>query len=632
MASIGELVGKIEIDTRDVKRASNEVQKHISQMEGSIGNLSNKFHAGIGQMRGAVAGFGTILAGAGAGLLGYGTSVAMSMETMGVALETSFGGNIELAKQAQASIVEFAKKTPYELKEVMSSFIKLKNYGLDPSEEALRSYGDTASAMGKSLENMIEAVADASTGEFERLKEFGIKSAVEGDKVKFTFQGVTTEVGKNAEEIERYLINLGKTKFAGGMQAQSKTLSGMISTLKDEIGLTLSELVQEFGLFEGAKNFVKNLTDFVSRNKQDVIKFFKEIQKTVSDFFETMSENQTVRDILTFLQDFFTKNQKHVGEFLVVFGALTSAMLVFAGTTALIANPVTLVIGVLALLSAAVVFLKKVWDENMWGVKDTLTNIYNGYIVPTFNALNNFLTVQIPQAIQVLVNFWNAYLLPIFQALKWAWDNIGFQVVRFMVEVFGSGLRLAIQGFVNFWNSYFLPIFQALKTQYDSYIKPFVDNFQKKIEELKPVLSGVASFMADIFKSAINGMIDAVNRGLSAMNVLIRQAKKVPGVNISEFSSIPRLETGTHYHRGGLALVGEKGAELVSLPAGARVYNAPETRGIMGQNGGGGSVNINLNISGVANPQVVADLVIRKIKNITANDNLNASLGFMPGL
>jgi hypothetical protein len=37
--------------------------------------------------------------------------------------------------------------------------------------------------MGKDMMQMIEAVADASTGEFERLKEFGIKASKQGDQV-----------------------------------------------------------------------------------------------------------------------------------------------------------------------------------------------------------------------------------------------------------------------------------------------------------------------------------------------------------------------------------------------------------------------------------------------------------------
>ena len=58
--------------------------------------------------------------------------------------------------------------------------------------------------MAKTLNQMIEAVADAATGEFERLKEFGIKAKSEGDKVSFIFRGVTTTVKKESNAIQNY--------------------------------------------------------------------------------------------------------------------------------------------------------------------------------------------------------------------------------------------------------------------------------------------------------------------------------------------------------------------------------------------------------------------------------------------
>ncbi|HQR95325.1 MAG TPA: hypothetical protein PLF09_01845, partial [Thiotrichales bacterium] len=126
-----------------------------------------------------------------------------------------------------------AKTTPYELAEVTDAFIKMEALGLTASSEAMTAYGDTASGLGKSLNQMIEAVADASVGEFERLKEFGIKASSEGDKVKFTFKGIATEVGKNAKEIEEYLIGLGQANFAGGMERQMQTIGGQLSNLQD---------------------------------------------------------------------------------------------------------------------------------------------------------------------------------------------------------------------------------------------------------------------------------------------------------------------------------------------------------------------------------------------------------------
>ncbi|AOQ26710.1 tail tape measure protein [Vibrio phage 2E1] len=139
----------------------------------------------------------------------------------------------ENAAIAFQAIEKFAATTPYNLAQSVDGFVKLVNLGLTPSERALKSYGNTAAALGNDLSQMVEAVADATTGEFERLKEFGIKSSSEGDRVSFTFQGMTKTIGKNAAEIEEYLIALGENEFAGAMENRAKTLDGAISNLGD---------------------------------------------------------------------------------------------------------------------------------------------------------------------------------------------------------------------------------------------------------------------------------------------------------------------------------------------------------------------------------------------------------------
>lgn len=142
-------------------------------------------------------------------------------------------GSVEGMEQAWAALMQYAMDTPYGIEQVTASFTKLINYGLTPSEEAMTSYGDTASAMSKSLDQMIEAVADAATGEFERLKEFGIKAKNNGDTITFTFRGMATTVKNSSKEIEQYLIDLGKTNFGGAMQRQMNTLDGSIANLSD---------------------------------------------------------------------------------------------------------------------------------------------------------------------------------------------------------------------------------------------------------------------------------------------------------------------------------------------------------------------------------------------------------------
>ncbi|AWY03035.1 tail length tape-measure protein [Salmonella phage vB_SalP_LDW16] len=154
------------------------------------------------------------------------------LDKMSASLKT-LTGSTQGAKQALSILQDFARDTPYGLEQAVEGFRKLVALGLTPSEEALRSYGNTASAMGKDLNQMIEAVADASTFEFERLKEFGIKAKQNQSDIEFTFQGTTTVVKKNAADIEQYLLNIGDVNFAGAMADQANTLNGAIASAED---------------------------------------------------------------------------------------------------------------------------------------------------------------------------------------------------------------------------------------------------------------------------------------------------------------------------------------------------------------------------------------------------------------
>jgi phage tail tape-measure protein len=197
----------IEVNPRGAISGANRARRAIL----GIGNAANGIKSAIFSLQGAIAAIGV------GALVKSAVQTSASLETLKIRLKT-VTGSTEDAAIAFNMLTDFTTRTPYEIEEVASAFTKLKAYGLAPTEKSLTSFGNTASAMGKSLDQMIEAVADAATGEFERLKEFGIKAKTEGDRVKFTFQGVTTEVGKNSAEIKAYLEEIGNTKFAGAMK------------------------------------------------------------------------------------------------------------------------------------------------------------------------------------------------------------------------------------------------------------------------------------------------------------------------------------------------------------------------------------------------------------------------------
>lgn len=219
-----------------VIRAVNRTQKTFAQINQGVGDMDKRFSKlgrGINRLGGL---FATAFVGKQL------VDTITKFEKLEASLRT-VTGSAENASVAFGFIQQFAATTPFQLEEVTSAFIKLKALGLTPSEEALTSYGNTATAMGKDLNQMIEAVADATTGEFERLKEFGIKSKTQGDQVTFTFQGISTTVGKNAAEIEAYLQSIGNVQFAGAMAEQSKTLNVALSNMGD----AFSKLVKAIG-------------------------------------------------------------------------------------------------------------------------------------------------------------------------------------------------------------------------------------------------------------------------------------------------------------------------------------------------------------------------------------------------
>jgi hypothetical protein len=221
----------------------------------------------VGGLLSELAGMGPMAAVIGTVALAIGALAAKSIEAakqtqLWQANLLTVTKSTEGAKSAYAGLVNFANSTPFTLGQSVEGFIKLRALGLATSKDIMTSYGNTAAAMGKNMSQMIEAVADATTGEFERLKEFGIKAKQSGDNVAFTFQGVTTSVKKNSKEIQDYIVGIGKTNFGGAMDRQMATISGAFSNLEDKAFLAFAA-IGEGQLGKSIANIANQIADGV---------------------------------------------------------------------------------------------------------------------------------------------------------------------------------------------------------------------------------------------------------------------------------------------------------------------------------------------------------------------------------
>lgn len=211
---------------------------------------------------------------AGAAMLAIGFAKVVSgivttsakFESLRASLKT-VTGSLDGARVAMHQIEKFTATTPFQLDEVANSFIILKRMGIDTTAESLKAFGNIAAANGKSFEQLSEAVADAMTGEFERLKEFGIKVKQENGKFIASMGSTQLSVSNSAEELVKSLKSLGEEggAYASGLADQAATMGGKFSNLQDNLasfakgigegGLNtaLKEVLDSFnGLFEGS--------------------------------------------------------------------------------------------------------------------------------------------------------------------------------------------------------------------------------------------------------------------------------------------------------------------------------------------------------------------------------------------
>lgn len=189
----------------------------------------------------------TVLASAAIGFVMHtGLAESMNLEGYRLTLQTVMK-DTQKAKDLLSWGSNFANVTPFENSEVVDGIVKLQSYGLT-AKEVLPQVGDMAAVMGKSLDQGVEAIADAQAGELERLKEFGLtKNMIIEEAAKLRLGLVVNKKGQivDQQKFNKAMFALMNEKFKGGMEKQATTMKGIWSTIT---GVTKSSLVEIFGL------------------------------------------------------------------------------------------------------------------------------------------------------------------------------------------------------------------------------------------------------------------------------------------------------------------------------------------------------------------------------------------------
>lgn len=171
---------------------------------------------------------------------------------------------------------------------------------------------------------------------------------------------------------------------------------------------------------------------------------------------------------------------------------------------------------------------------------------------------------------------------------NWVWSSVIQPIIGY--------IQLAIQGWgiVFQWlqTSIIQPVFAAVGTAFNwvwnSVISPVVNFISGAITNvgntIRSVFGGIGDFIGAAFQSAlniirgpINGIISLVNsaiNGLNSLSVTIPDWVPVVGGQTWGLSipNIPMLAKGGNIYGSGSVMVGERGPEILNLPAGASVH------------------------------------------------------------
>lgn len=418
MGSIGEIFADagLHVDTGSFSQFSSQ----LSGAESSVSGFSAASALSIGLI-------GTSIAAAGIGIAGYVVGIGVSYEKTMTQL-TGLYKSQDKAKEMFVWLQQFAASTPFEFPELADATAKMASAGID-AKVYMETVGNVAAGTSKSIEQVSEAMIDASRGQFVRLEELGF-SVTAITNANYAKLGATAaDVGKtmvsaydasgkqiveifdkSSKEASLAAIkNLSASAFAGTMDAVANSISGKWSTIKDNINNALVGIV---GFKDGeiqAGSFMAALSGLATA------------AVTLTGAFSTMSE--PMKAALVAMVAFTTA----VGGGMVIYAAAMAAGVLFNAafgvSLAAALLPATAVIAAVGLVAAGLYILEEktglvtvAWNlfkDTTTITIDTLKNIFGGlstYISEKVIEINDWLIGLIPQDVIDTVNSFGNFI------------------------------------------------------------------------------------------------------------------------------------------------------------------------------------------------------------------------------
>ena len=461
----------------------------------------------------------TGLAAATAALAAFGVAsikLAGDMDASRKALTTLLG-DAKAAEKMLADLATFAADTPFELPGLLTASKKLLAFGFASQDiiPMLAAIGDAAAMLGIGEEGIsrltnaigqMQAKGKVSAEEMMQLAEAGVPAwkfladAIGKDiptAMKMAEQGaIDSTTGINA------LLMGMQSKFQGGMEAMSKTIPGLMSTIKDNVSMVMVEIgdsiAKNLNLVEKLQGVADWLSQFGAAVKALGLK----------EALQGMIPPEVIASVFVLSG--------------ALLGAAVPAMVALGIATWTALAPLLSFIAIGAAIGLLAYEIWVNWEplselfSTLWStVTDIFTDAWNAITNVVDNAVTT-VTTAISDAWNSIVGFtvgiWNSIVTTISEAWDWI-TSLVEDALSAVAQFIGDGWNAAGEATLSVWNS----IVDFIDGAWASIKEVVAQGINWIVDKLSPLKSFFAQFIPDSVGSWFNKVTEGIGKiGTSA--------------------------------------------------------------------------------------------------------------------
>jgi tape measure domain-containing protein len=388
---------------------------------------------------------------------------------------------LHLLKELQT----FAAATPFEFPQLKTAAKSLLTAGFAAQDiiPMMKTIGDTTSAMGTGAEGVERATyalmqmkntGKITGGDMNQLNNAGIPAmkvlaAAMGKTVQqATAMSMAGQLGAKHMELFFNALKQGKglEQYMGGMEQQAKTLAGLFSTLKDNIGIALTDVGTEIIRALKLKDLIQYASTVIGEYTGVFISGFK--------------------SLIAYLEPIAQK----IGAFLSADGGLTAGIASLTIAFQILIGPIVAVAGFLATMFGPVTIgiiaisrLIAMWVESMGG----LAGAWKALSPIVMQGLS-----LIQSAIQAVWTVGSFIFNQLWDLVKWVWSSVSDDTAITFKDIAMTIVSLMIQAEFAFRN-----IGRYAELAFDSVLYSAIVAFEEIVHFFTVTIPAIGSWFAE---------------------------------------------------------------------------------------------------------------------------------------